>query len=97
MRYFNWIFRGVLFLALLGLAVKNNQSVTLHYFFEYELRASLVVILLIFFAAGAVIGILAMFGNVLQQRREISRLQSSAKAKNKLVDKGEKSSPTQTS
>jgi lipopolysaccharide assembly protein A len=84
MRYFNWIFRGVMFLALLGFAVKNDQLVTLRYFFDYEWHTSLVIVLLIFFTAGAVIGILAMFSNALQQRREIARLQNNAKTKSKL-------------
>lgn len=96
MRYFNWFFRAALFLVLLGFAVKNDQSVTLRYFFGYEWQTSLVIVLLIFFAAGAVVGILAMFSNVLQQRREIARLQSNVKAKNKLGDLGEKSSSIQT-
>jgi putative membrane protein len=32
MRYLNWIIRVVLFIALLGFAVKNDQPVTLSYF-----------------------------------------------------------------
>ena len=96
MRYLNWIFRVVVFLALLGLAVKNNQPVTLHYFFDYQLHTSLVVILLMFFAVGAALGILAMLANVLQQRREIAQLQSNMRVKNKLGNLSEKSSPIQT-
>ena len=96
MRYLNWIFRVVVFLALLGLAVKNNQPVTLHYFFDYQLHTSLVVILLIFFAVGAALGILAMLANVLQQRREIAQLQSNMRVKNKLGNLSDKSSPIQT-
>ncbi len=74
MRYLNWILRIVLFVALLGFAVKNDQSITLRYFFGYEWESSLVVVLLIFFAAGATIGVLAMFINVLKQRREVAQL-----------------------
>ena len=96
MRYLNWIFRVVVFLALLGLAVKNNQPVTLHYFFDYQLHTSLVVILLMFFAVGAALGILAMLANVLQQRREIAQLQSNMRVKNKLGNLSDKSSPIQT-
>jgi uncharacterized integral membrane protein len=97
MRYFNWVFRGILFFALLGLAVKNDQPVVLHYFFGFEWQSSLVVVLLIFFSAGAIVGILAMFTNVLQQRREIARLQSSIRVKSKLVDIGDKSRIVSTS
>jgi lipopolysaccharide assembly protein A len=86
MRYFNWILRVVLFIALLGFAVKNDQPITLRYFFGYEWQSSLVLVLLIFFAAGAVVGVLAMFANVLQQRREITALNREIRVKNKLAD-----------
>ena len=86
MRYFYWVLRAILFLALLGFAVKNDQPVTLRYFFGYEWQSSLVSVLLIFFSAGAVIGVIAMLGNVLQQRREIARLKRDIRIKNKLAD-----------
>jgi putative membrane protein len=86
MRYLNWILRIVLFLALLGFAVKNDQLITLRYFFGYEWQATLVVVLLIFFAAGTAVGILAMLANVLQKRHEIAVLKRDIRAKNKLAD-----------
>lgn len=89
MRYFNWLFRAVLFIALLGFAVKNDQPITLRYFFGYEWNSSLVVVLLIFFAVGAAVGVVAMFANVLQQRREIARLKRDIRVKNKLADIGD--------
>ena len=85
MRYLNWLLRVALFIVLLGFAVKNNQSVTLRYFFGFEWQSSLVIVLLIFFAAGAAVGILAMFVSYLQQRREISRLKRDIRASNKLA------------
>ena len=48
MRYLVWLLRIVLFLILLGFAVKNDQPVVLRYFLGYEWQASLVVILLLF-------------------------------------------------
>ena len=89
MRYLNWLLRAALFIILLGFAVKNDQPVTLRYFFGYEWQSSLVVVLLLFFAAGTVVGVLAMFSNVLQQRREIARLKRDIRVKNKLADIGE--------
>lgn len=86
MRYFNWTLRAVLFFALLGFAIKNDQTVTLQYFFGYAWSSSLVVVLLVFFAAGAVVGVLAMFADVLRQRREIARLKREVNLKNKLAD-----------
>ncbi len=89
MRYINWILRAVLFVLLLGFAVKNDQPVSLHYFFDYEWSSSLVVVLLLFFALGAAIGVLAMLGNVLRQRREIARLKREIRIKNTLAGVGE--------
>jgi len=89
MRYLNWLLRALLFIALLGFAVKNDQPITLRYFFGYEWQSSLVVVLLLFFAAGAIVGVLAMLVNVQQQRREIARLKRDIRVKNKLAGVGE--------
>lgn len=89
MTYINWIFRAALFIVLLGFAVKNDQPVTLRYFFGYEWQSSLVIVVLIFFAFGAVVGVISMLGNVLVQRREIARLKRDIKVKNKLADSSE--------
>jgi uncharacterized integral membrane protein len=86
MRYLSWLLRLVVFVALLGFALKNDQPVTLRYFFGYEWQASLVIVLLLFFALGAVIGVLAMLVNVLQQRREIARLKRDIRIRNKLAE-----------
>jgi lipopolysaccharide assembly protein A len=76
MRYISWLFQMFLFIILLGFALKNGQPVTLHYFFGYEWHSSLVIALLLFFAVGAGLGILATLGIWLRQRREILRLKS---------------------
>ena len=88
MRYFNWILRVVLFIVLLGFAVKNDQPVTLRYFFGYEWQSNLVIVLLIFFAIGAAVGLLAMFANVLRLRREIAVLKRDIRVRDKLADIG---------
>ena len=89
MRYLIWLLRAVLFLLLLGFAVKNDQPVVLRYFFGYEWQASLVVALLLFFAAGVGIGMLALMGNILRQRKEIARLDRELRLKNKLTGVGD--------
>ena len=85
MRSLNWLLRALLFFALLGFAVKNDQQITLRYFFGYEWQSSLVVVLLMFFAAGAIFGVLAMLVNVLRQRREIARLKRDIMTRSKLA------------
>ncbi|MBW8077646.1 MAG: LapA family protein [Gallionella sp.] len=86
MRYFNWLWRFITFIVLLGFAVKNNQPVTLRYFFDTEWHTSLVMVVLLFFAVGVAVGVLAMMFNLLQQRREIANLKRDIRTKNHLAD-----------
>lgn len=84
MRYLIWSLRAVLFLLLLGFAVKNDQPVVLRYFFGFEWQTSLVVVLLCFFIAGAAVGLLAMTGRVFRLRRELAASKRESQLKNKL-------------
>ena len=97
MRYLIWSLRAVLFLLLLGFAVKNDQPVVLRYFFGYEWQTSLVVVLLCFFTIGVVIGLLAMLGSMFRQRRELAAAQRELKLKNKLAEIDSRRSPIQPS
>lgn len=72
MRYLTWFVRIVLFLLLLGFAVKNADTVRLQYYFGYEWQAPLMLILLVFFILGVTIGVLACLGKIFRQRREIA-------------------------
>ena len=80
-----WLLRAVLFLILFGFAMKNDQPVVLHYFFGYEWKTSLILILLLFFAVGVSVGVLAVLGNIFRQRREIAILKRELRLKNKLA------------
>jgi len=97
MRYLIWSLRAVLFLLLLGFAVKNDQPVVLRYFFGFEWQTSLVVVLLCFFALGIVIGLLAMLGSMFRQRRELAAVQRELKLKNKLAEIDSRRPPAQPS
>lgn len=83
MKYLVWLVRFVVFLLLLGFAMKNDQAVVLRYFFGYEWQASLVLVLLLFMTLGAAIGMLAMLGSLLRQRKEIAALKKELRLKNK--------------
>ncbi|MDH2917387.1 MAG: LapA family protein [Gallionella sp.] len=98
MSYIVLLLRVALFVALLGFAVKNDQPVTLRYFLGQEWNTSLVVVLLCFFAIGAAVGILAMLGSVLQQRRELAAAKRELQLRHKL-DQAEESNrlPIQSS
>ena len=75
-----------MFLILLSFAVKNDQPVVLSYFFGYEWHASLVLVLLLFFAAGTAIGMLAILGNLLRQRKEIAALKKELRLNKTMVE-----------
>jgi lipopolysaccharide assembly protein A len=75
MRVLTWAIRFALFVVLLAFAAKNTDPVTLRFYFDLAWQAPLVALLLAFFAAGAVLGLVAMSGTYLTQRREIARLQ----------------------
>jgi putative membrane protein len=70
MRYVTWAVRLVVFLFLLAFAVKNTDPVTLRFYFELAWQAPLIVLLLAFFAGGAVFGLAAALTTVFAQRRE---------------------------
>jgi putative membrane protein len=74
MRTFTWAVRLVLFLLLIAFAAKNVEPVTLRFWFDLALQAPLVLLLLAFFAAGALAGILALLGPLLRSRRRAARL-----------------------
>jgi uncharacterized integral membrane protein len=74
MSYITWAIRFALFVVLLALAARNTDPVTLRFYFDLAWQAPLAALLLAFFAAGAVLGLAAMLGTFLAQRREIARL-----------------------
>lgn len=78
MRMVTWTIRLALFLLLLVFAVRNTEPVTLRFWFDQAWQAPLVMVLLAFFAAGALLGLAAMLGITLRQRREIARLRLEA-------------------
>lgn len=59
MKFAAWILRLALFLGLFGLALQNTAPVTLHLLFGYTWQAPLILILLVVFAIGAVLGLLS--------------------------------------
>lgn len=89
MRFISGIFQMLIFLVLLGFALKNAQPVTVYYFFGYEWQSTLVIVMLLFFAVGAGLGILATLGIWFRQRREISRLKRELVNISKISEKKE--------
>ena len=80
MRLLIWAIRIALFILLLAFAAKNTDPVTLRFYFGLEWRTPLVALLLAFFATGVALGLMAMLGSWLAQRRQLARLERKAEA-----------------
>jgi len=77
-RVLTWAIRLAVFVVLVAFAAKNVDPVRLRFYFDLEVQAPLVLILLGAFALGALFGVAALVGTVLRQRREISLLKRPA-------------------
>jgi len=81
MRIVTWTVRIALFILLLAFAARNTEPATLRFYFDLAWEAPLVLLLLAFFAGGALLGVVATLGALLRQRREIGRLRREARAR----------------
>lgn len=73
-----WFLRFIIFAFLVVFAVQNTAPVTLNLVLDYQWQTPLVILLLVFFAGGAILGVLSLVGVVFRQRRELSRLRRAA-------------------
>ena len=78
MKFLSRIVGIVLFILFFGFALKNTQEAVLHFFLGYEIRAPLVLMLLAFFAGGAILGVLAMTPTVVRYRRSSDNQKNAA-------------------
>ena len=60
MRLLVWALRAFLFFTLFAFALNNGQMAVVHWFFGARWQAPMVIIVLVAFAAGAAMGVLAM-------------------------------------
>ena len=78
--HLSWLLRALLFLAVFAFALMNTGPVTLRFFLGQTWEAPMILALLMFFAFGAAIGILACLSRLLGQRREIQKLERELRA-----------------
>jgi lipopolysaccharide assembly protein A len=78
MRFLSWLFRAAVFFVLFAFALNNQHEAQLKWFFGFEFRAPMVLMVLVVFAAGAVFGVLAMTPNWWRQRRRFPAKASEA-------------------
>ncbi len=74
MRILVWLLRGIFFVALFGLAIKNDRAVELRFYFDNAWQVPLSLVVLIAFGAGAAVGLTATLGTLARQWREIVAL-----------------------
>jgi len=76
----SWLLRALLFLAIFAFALMNTDTVRLRFFLGQAWETPMIVVLLLFFAFGVAIGVLACLARLLGQRREIQKLQRALRA-----------------
>ena len=74
MRFLVWAFRALIFFTLFAFALNNQQSASVRWFFGVEWHAPMVIVVLVVFAAGCALGVLAMVPSWWRHRREALRL-----------------------
>ena len=78
--HLSWLLRALLFLAVFAFALMNTDLVKLRFFLGQSWETPMIVALLLSFACGAGIGVLACLARLLGQRREIQRLERELRA-----------------
>jgi len=78
MKVLVWLVRGIVFVALFGLAVKNSGPVDLRFYLDGAWQAPLSVVILAAFAAGAAVGLTAAIVVLVRQGRELRQLRGRA-------------------
>jgi lipopolysaccharide assembly protein A len=86
MRFLLWILRLLLLVLFLSFAIKNTDPVAVRYFLGWEWRAPLSLVLLIFFVAGAALGVIAAGSWLYRHRREILQLRRELRARDNARD-----------
>ena len=79
MKILIWLLRGILFVALFGLAIKNDRPVDLRFYFDNTWQIPLSLVVLVAFAGGAAVGLTAALSTVAGQWREIGRMRARLK------------------
>jgi putative membrane protein len=79
-RQLSWVLRALLFLMIFAFALMNTQTVTLRFFLGRVWEMPMILVLLLFFALGALVGIMACVSRLLSQRREIQKLARALRA-----------------
>ena len=75
-----WLLKADIFFTLFAFALNNQQNVTVHFFFGTQWSTPLVLVVLIAFAAGLALGVLAMVPRWWKHRSAARRAQAAKAA-----------------
>jgi uncharacterized integral membrane protein len=68
-RLLKWILKAAVFFSLFAFALNNQQDATVHLLFGHQWRAPMMLIVLVAFASGLVVGVLGMLPGWWARRR----------------------------
>lgn len=69
MTYLTWLLKAAIFFTLFAFALNNQQVVGVHFFFGTQWQAPLVLVVLVAFASGLALGVIAMIPRWWRKRR----------------------------
>ena len=69
-----WILKAAIFFTLFAFALNNQHEVVAHFFFGNVWRTPLIVVVLIAFTGGLVVGVLGMVPRWWRQRTKVHKL-----------------------
>jgi uncharacterized integral membrane protein len=75
-----WLLKAAIFFTLFAFALNNQADVTVHFFFGYQWTAPMVLVVLMSFAAGLLMGVLGMVPRWWRQHRAALRERKLAQA-----------------
>jgi lipopolysaccharide assembly protein A len=81
MRLVGWLFRAFIFFTLFAFALNNQHTVVVNWFFGLRWATPMVIVVLVAFAVGCAVGVVAMLPGWWQRRRAAaSRAEAAATA-----------------
>ena len=73
MKYLLWLLKAVIFFTLFAFALNNQRDVVVHFFFGTQWQAPLVLVVLLAFSAGVIVGIVGMVPRWWKHRKAAQR------------------------
>jgi len=86
LKYLGWLAKLAVFVLVLGFALKNTHLVSVVFYLGYTWQLPLVVLLLLAFLLGALIGLLALLPYLFRLRRQAASQAAVTEARTMMTD-----------